>query len=85
MISGPSSTVPEVTSTLGFVTKSTAPSSNARIAVWQPFSVREETMTTGIGLARISFSRNASPSIRGISTSKVSTSGCRLLIFSQAM
>ena len=41
-------------------------------------------MTTGMGWPRISFSRNVRPSIRGISISRVSTSGWRALIFSRA-
>jgi hypothetical protein len=40
-----------------------------------PFPVREETITTGIGRSRINFSRKSMPSMRGISTSSVSTSG----------
>src|SRR5688572_23587622 len=41
-------------------------------------------MTTGIGRSRIRFSRKVMPSMRGISTSSVMTSGLRLLIFSRA-
>jgi len=47
-------------------------------------SVSEETITTGMGLSRISFSRKASPSIFGISTSRVRTSGLSALIRSRA-
>jgi hypothetical protein len=50
----------------------------------QPRSVSEETMSTGRGCARISFSRKVSPSMRGISTSSVITSGWRRWILSHA-
>ncbi len=85
MISAASSTVPAATSTLGLLTKSMAPSSSARRVVSQPRSVSDETISTGIGWKRISFSRNESPSMRGISTSRVRTSGCRARIWSRAM
>ncbi len=42
-------------------------------------------MTTGMGCPFINFSRNVSPSILGISTSSVITSGFNALIFSRAM
>ena len=71
-------------SILGLVTKSKAPSSRALRVTAELFSVREETMTTGIGRSRMSFSRKASPSILGISTSRVRTSGLSALIFSLA-
>ena len=71
-------------SSLGFVTKSTAPSSRARNVVAHPASVRDDTITTGMGCARMSFSRKASPSMRGISTSRVSTSGLSRRILSRA-
>ena len=71
-------------SILGLVTKSTAPSSRARSVVAAPFSVSDDTITTGIGRARMSFSRNESPSMRGISTSRVRTSGLSALILSRA-
>jgi len=41
-------------------------------------------MTTGIGRKRINFSRKSNPSIFGISTSKVKTSGLVCLIKSRA-
>ena len=69
---------------LGLVTKSTAPNSNARRVISEPRSVSDDTITTGIGRSRISFSRNSSPSIFGISTSSVSTSGLVCLIRSRA-
>ncbi len=82
--SSASSMVPSRTSIRGLVTKSTAPSSRARSVVSAPRSVSDETMSTGMGRSRISFSRKVSPSIRGISTSSVSTSGCSRCTFSQA-
>ena len=68
----------------GLVTKSTAPSSSARMVISEPRSVSEDTITTGIGRSRISFSRKSRPSIFGISTSSVSTSGLVCLISSRA-
>jgi hypothetical protein len=65
--------------------KSTAPNSSARNVVWHPTSVSELTITTGIGRPRMSFSRNVSPSILGISISRVITSGFKALIFSRAI
>jgi len=79
------SSMPARRSILGLAMKSTAPSSSARNVVSQPASVSELTITTGMGCPRISFSRNVSPSILGISTSRVSTSGFKALIFSRAM
>ena len=72
------------TSTLGLETKSTAPSSSAFSVVSAPRSVSEDTMTTGMGRSRMRLARNVSPSMRGISTSSVSTSGLVSLIFSRA-
>ena len=69
---------------LGLVTKSMAPSSSARSVISPPRSVRDDTITTGMGRRRISFSRKSSPSMRGISTSSVSTSGLWRLISSRA-
>ena len=46
--------------------------------------VRDETITTGIGRSRIRLVKNVTPSIFGISTSSVSTSGFSFLIFSRA-
>ena len=71
-------------SILGFATKSIAPSSSARSVTSAPRCVSEETITTGIGRSRIRFSRNVRPSMRGISTSSVITSGLSALIFSRA-
>src|SRR5665213_504906 len=72
-------------STLGLDTKSTAPSSSARNVVCAPRSVSEETMMTGMGRRRIRLDRKVSPSMRGISTSSVSTSGFSALIRSRAI
>ncbi|CNU76634.1 Uncharacterised protein [Salmonella enterica subsp. enterica serovar Bovismorbificans] len=68
----------------GLVTKSMAPNSSARSVTSEPFPVSEETITTGIGRRRISFSRKSRPSIRGISTSRVNTSGLNFLMRSLA-
>jgi hypothetical protein len=65
-------------------TKSSAPSSSARIVVSAPRSVSVLTITTGIGRRRIRRERNSSPSMRGISTSSVMTSGFRLRMTSRA-
>ena len=70
--------------TLGLTTQSTAPSASAAMVVSVPRAVIEETMTTGIGLRRITFSRNEMPSISGISTSRVMTSGLSILMSSRA-
>jgi hypothetical protein len=66
------------------VTNSTAPSSSARKVTSEPVSVNDEIITTGIGFARISLSRNSRPFIFGISTSSVMTSGLRSRIMSRA-
>ena len=50
----------------------------------RPRAVWLEIMTTGNGRRRMTFSRNASPSIFGISTSRVITSGLSALIASRA-
>src|SRR5579883_592933 len=84
-ISSANSTVPVVTSSFGLVTKSTAPNSIARNVVSQFRSVSDDTITTGSGRCAISLPRNVSPSIRGISTSSVSTSGETCLILSHAV
>ncbi len=72
------------TSTLGLETKSTAPSSSALSVVSAPRCVSDETMTTGMGRSRMRLARKVKPSMRGISTSSVSTSGFVSLIFSRA-
>src|SRR6185437_12776055 len=72
-------------SLLGLARKSTAPSSSARSVTSAPSVVSDDTITTGIGRSRIRFSRKVRPSMRGISTSSVSTSGSSCLIFSRAI
>jgi hypothetical protein len=47
-------------------------------------SVSDDTITTGMGRNRIRLLRKVRPSILGISTSRVSTSGLSRLIFSRA-
>lgn len=83
-ISWPLSTRPRLRSSFGLVTKSTAPSSNACNVISDPRSVSDESMITGMGRRRMSLPRKSSPSIRGISTSRVSTSGLCCLINSRA-
>src|SRR5882757_8789324 len=84
MISCADSLMPCATSTVGLATKSTAPRARASSATAAPFCVSEEHMTTGMGRSRIRLRRNARPSMRGISTSRVSTSGFSNLILSRA-
>ncbi len=69
----------------GLAKKSTAPISSARRVTSAPSTVSDDTITTGIGRSRIRFSRKVMPSMRGISTSRVSTSGLSCLIFSRAI
>ena len=69
---------------LGFGDKVYRAEFHGRRVVSQPVSVSELTMITGVGRPRMSFSRKVKPSIFGISTSKVSTSGLSALIFSLA-
>src|SRR3972149_10419418 len=76
--------MPVAMSSLGLAIKPTAPSSSARNVTSDPLSVSVETITTGIGRSRISFSRKSSPSILGISTSRVSTSGFNSRIIARA-
>mmetsp|Transcript_60042 Transcript_60042/g.142143 ORF Transcript_60042/g.142143 Transcript_60042/m.142143 type:complete len:430 (+) Transcript_60042:474-1763(+) len=76
--------MPSATPILGLATKSIAPSSNALSVTSAPRSVSVDTITTGIGRRRIRRDRKSSPSIRGISTSSVMTSGFRLRIISRA-
>jgi len=83
-MSSPSSRRPADTPMRGLATKSTAPISRARSVVSAPCSVRVDTITTGIGRRRISRERNSSPSILGISTSSVMTSGLSSRIISRA-
>ena len=75
---------PSATPIFGLATKSTAPSSSALSVTSAPRSVSVDTITTGIGRRRISLDRKSMPSILGISTSSVITSGSRLRIISRA-
>ena len=83
-MSSASACSPSATPSLGLATKSTAPSSSARKVTSAPRSVSVETISTGIGRSRISLPRKSMPSMRGISTSSVITSGLRLRIISRA-
>src|SRR3954471_11080037 len=84
VISQRSAGSPSTRPTTGLATKSIAPISNARRAISAPFCVSDDIITTGIGRNAMIFSRNASPSMRGISISSVSTSGLSVLIMSRA-
>ncbi len=64
---------------------STAPYSRALKAVSVFLPASEEQMTTGIGCWAMIFFKKVSPSMRGISTSRVITSGTCSLIFSAAI
>ena len=75
---------PSATPMRGLATKSTAPSSSARNVTSAPRSVKVETITTGMGRSRISLPRKSMPSMRGISTSSVMTSGLSARIISRA-
>jgi len=79
-----SARMPSATPILGLATKSMAPSSSARIVTSAPRSVSVETITTGIGRRRMSLPRKSMPSMRGISTSSVITSGSSSRIISRA-
>ena len=69
---------------LGLPMQSIAPSSSAFTVASAPSRVSVETIRTGIGRRVMIFSRKVSPSIRGISTSSVRTSGLVALIISLA-
>ncbi len=84
VISSASCFRPSATPILGLATKSIAPSSSAFSVTSAPRSVSVDTITTGIGRRRISLDRKSMPSMRGISTSSVMTSGFRLRIISRA-
>ena len=75
---------PSATPILGLATKSMAPNSSAFNVTSAPRSVSVDTITTGIGRRRISLDKKSMPSMRGISTSKVMTSGFMLRIISRA-
>ncbi|MNI44620.1 hypothetical protein D3C73_990020 [compost metagenome] len=70
---------------LGLRMMSTAPASSACISVSEPVSVSDEHITTGIGCCDISLRRKVMPSICGISTSSVMTSGISSRSFLAAM
>ena len=69
----------------GFCIISTAPYSSAFKTVSEFLSARLETIMVGTGCWLISLCRNVTPSMRGISTSRVMTSGTSSLILSAAM
>ena len=77
--------IPSATPIFGLATKSTAPNSSAFRVTSAPRSVKVETITTGMGRRRIKRDRKSMPSMRGISTSSVMTSGLRLRIISRAI
>ncbi|MHC2736348.1 hypothetical protein ACVMFA_002109 [Bradyrhizobium liaoningense] len=62
-------------SIFGFGTMSTAPASNASNITFEPSSVNEEQMITGIGRCAMILRRKVMPSMRGISRSRMMTSG----------
>jgi hypothetical protein len=66
----------------GFSTASTAPSASARVVATVPAPVSVETITTGVGRVRMSSARPSRPLRRGISTSRVMTSGWSAVAFS---
>jgi methyl-accepting chemotaxis protein len=68
----------------GLVMIDTAPAARACSVVSAPLVVSDEQITTGVGRSAISWPRKVSPSMRGISTSSVTTSGQSLRIFSMA-
>ncbi|SUY92046.1 Uncharacterised protein [Comamonas terrigena] len=76
---------PLATPTRGLATKSTAPSSSARMVTSAPRSVSVEIISTGMGRRRIRRPRKSIPSMRGISTSSVITSGLSSRIISRAI
>ena len=59
----------------GLWMKSTAPSASASKVTSAPRSVSDETMTTGFGRSAMMRDRQVSPSISGMLTSRVMTSG----------
>ena len=75
---------PLASPTRGLATKSTAPNSRAFMVTSAPRSVSVEIITTGVGRRRIKRPRKSMPSMRGISTSRVMTSGSNSRIISRA-
>lgn len=53
----------------------TAPAASASIVTCAPFSASDEQMITGVGCSAMIFFRKVNPSMRGISMSRMSTSG----------
>ncbi len=70
---------------VGLAMKSTAPISSASSVISAPAWVNVEIITTGIGRSAMMRRRNDTPSMWGISTSSVTTSGLSALILSRAM
>ena len=68
----------------GLAMKSTAPISSASSVISAPACVNVEIITTGIGRSVMILRRNDTPSMCGISTSSVTTSGLSALILSRA-
>ena len=66
---------------LGLATTSIAPRLRACNDVLEPSSVSVEHMTTGVGRSVMIFFKKVMPSMRGISTSRVMTSGQSFSIF----
>jgi small-conductance mechanosensitive channel len=75
---------PKLAKDLSFGMKSTAPRSSAFSVASAPSVVSELTMITGSGFSAIIFSRAVSPSILGISMSRVTTSGFSVFTLSTA-
>ena len=69
---------------LGLLMISTAPAAKACSVVSAPFSVSDEQITTGVGRSAMILRKKVMPSMRGISTSSVITSGLRSRIISRA-
>jgi hypothetical protein len=74
-----------VMSPWGLQMKSTAPRSSAWSVTSQASAVMPEIITTGNGDTRMRWSRSVSPSTRGMTTSRVTTSGRSATTFRWAM
>ena len=68
----------------GLVMMLRAPAANACMVVSAPCSVNEEHTTTGVGRVPMTCLRKEIPSMRGISTSNVMTSGHSFFMCSMA-
>ena len=75
---------PSVRPMVGLAMTSTAPASSASRVMRLPACVSELMTTVGIGIMGMNRLRKVTPSMRGISTSKVITSGCSSTIRSRA-